>query len=162
MAYAPHGRAKRGEPSPDKPLSEETTEPRTCRWSPPRDGTRRWSPRDRSVWGEVSLTAPPPGRRDSVPGVAQKSPWSLAFIVGENRQFLEGAEVVPTRQRDVSLGLVSLEKPLELSCDRYREPDQGALGQCPPAREACLWAWRRSKSPWSLAFIVIEDRQFLE
>ncbi|KAF4094479.1 hypothetical protein G5714_024660 [Onychostoma macrolepis] len=60
----------------------------------------------------------------------------------------------------MSLGLASLEKALELSCDRYREPYQGA-GVVPtrqeactaqPASEACLWAWRRSKKPLELSF----------
>ncbi|KAF4094605.1 hypothetical protein G5714_024654 [Onychostoma macrolepis] len=135
--------------SPKSPWSLAVTVTRT--------GPRRWG------------SAHPPGRRVSGPGVARKSPWSLAFIVRENRQFLEGAGVVPTppgrrvsgpgvaRKSPWSLAVTVTEnrtkgrwgsahptretclwawrrskKPLELSCDRYREPDQGALGQCPP------------------------------
>ncbi|KAF4094584.1 hypothetical protein G5714_024695 [Onychostoma macrolepis] len=78
-------------------------------------------------WG----SAHPPGRRVSGPGVARKSPWSLAVTVTENRTKGRWGSAHPTRETCLWAWRRS-KKPLELSCDRYREPDQGALGQCPP------------------------------
>ncbi|KAF4094530.1 hypothetical protein G5714_024547 [Onychostoma macrolepis] len=62
----------------------------------------------------------PPGRRVSGPGVARKSPWSLAVTVTENRT-------------------------------------KGRWGSAHPARETCLWAWRRSKKPLELRFLSAQN-----
>ncbi len=56
----------------------------------------------------------------------------------------------------MSLGLATLEKPLELSSHRDRQP--GRWGGLYPARVICPWAWQRSKSPWSLALIVTDNQ----
>ncbi|KAF4094589.1 hypothetical protein G5714_024689 [Onychostoma macrolepis] len=49
-------------------------------------------------------------------------------------------------------------KPLELSCDRYREPDQGAgVVPTPPARRVSGPGVAR-KSRWSLAFTVTDKQ----
>ncbi|KAF4094578.1 hypothetical protein G5714_024710 [Onychostoma macrolepis] len=73
----------------------------------------------------------PPRQGDVSLGLAPKSPWSLAVTVTENRTKGRWGSAHPARETCLWAWRRS-KKPLELSCDRYREPDQGALGQCPP------------------------------
>ncbi|KAF4094586.1 hypothetical protein G5714_024686 [Onychostoma macrolepis] len=69
----------------------------------------------------------PPARRVSGPGVARKSRWSLAFTVTDKQSKGRWGSAHPTSETCFWAWRRS-KKPLELSCDRYREPDQGALG----------------------------------
>ncbi|KAF4094532.1 hypothetical protein G5714_024549 [Onychostoma macrolepis] len=61
-----------------------------------------------------------------------EKPLSLAFTVTDKRSKGRWGSAHPPARRVSWPGIARKKKPLELSCDRYREPDQGALGQCPP------------------------------
>ncbi|KAF4094634.1 hypothetical protein G5714_024565 [Onychostoma macrolepis] len=70
----------------------------------------------------------PPHQRDVCLGLASpKSPWSLAFTVTDKQSKGRWGSAHPTSETCFWAWRRS-KKPLELSCDRYREPDQGALG----------------------------------
>ncbi|KAF4094643.1 hypothetical protein G5714_024574 [Onychostoma macrolepis] len=73
------------------------------------------------------------------------APWSLAVTATENRTKGRWGSAHPTSETCVWAW--RRRKAPELSCDRYREPDQGALGQCPPRQGDVFWAWRRRKAP---------------
>ncbi|KAF4114974.1 hypothetical protein G5714_005197 [Onychostoma macrolepis] len=154
---------------------EEATEPQTRRWSPENGPRRKVRVRVR-----VRVPPTPPGRRVSGPGVARKSPWSLAVTVTDNRSKGRWGSAHPTSETCFWAWRRS-KKPLELSFHCYRQTERRVsgpgvarkspwslavtvtrtgprgAGAVPTRQEACLWAWRRSKKPLELRFLSAQN-----
>ncbi len=79
------------------------------------------SHRDRQPERGASGWNPPVGVMRFWACQRSKSPRSLALILTDNQS--EGRRVDFTRQGGVYLGLATLEKPLELSSHRDRQPE---------------------------------------
>ncbi|KAF4094553.1 hypothetical protein G5714_024725 [Onychostoma macrolepis] len=127
--YTPHGRAERRasrytpakRPRSLKPAAghpENRTKGRRVR--PLELSCDRTDNRSKGRWGSAHPTS------ETVSGPGAKKPLSLAFTVTDKQSKGRWGSAHPTSE--TCFWAWRRRKAPELSCDRYREPDQGALG----------------------------------